>query len=129
LSPHLARGIAGFAGFFPDVERVVALVDMFPPDVKDVDFIGCLSQQGQWCIVSGDSFAKHHGAEREAIRRGGHTVFVLSSQWSSIQYWQKAERLVKWWPQIVQQARMVERAMFSVPFNHSPRNKFMQISM
>ena len=102
---------------------------MFPSDIKDVDYIDRLSEQGQWCIVSIDTFKKHHGAEREAIRRGGHTVFVLEPQWSSMGFWLKAERLVKWWPQIVQQAAMVERAMFSVPFKHSPTAKFKQIAL
>ncbi|MDR2990341.1 MAG: hypothetical protein LBU72_00125 [Burkholderiaceae bacterium] len=129
LSPHLARGINGFTRIFNDVEKVVALADKFPHDIKDVEFIERLSQEGTWCNVSCDPFTKRHGAEREAIRRGGHTVFVLTSQWTSIQYWQQAERLVRWWPQIVQQARMVEKAMFSVPFKHSQSSKFKQISM
>jgi hypothetical protein len=111
------------------VQEVRVLSDMFPRDIADVDYIDSLSRTGQWCIVSIDTFRKHHRAEREAIRRGGHTVFVLESQWSDMSFWQKAERLVKWWPQIVQQAALVERAMFAVPFRHSPSTKFKQITL
>ena len=102
---------------------------MFPRDIKDADYIDRLTAAGQWCIVSIDTFKKHPGAAREAIRRGGHTVFVLEAQWASQQYWAKAERLVKWWPQMVRQATMAERSMFSVSWKHSPSAKFKQITL
>lgn len=120
--------MAGLSGTFGDVE-VVTLYDMFPKDIKDVDFIERLSQTGQWCIVSIDRFTKHHNAEREALRRGGHIVFVLEKQWSTQPYWIKAERLVKWWPQIVAQAKILESGMLSVPFAHRASAKFKQIRL
>ena len=63
------------------------------------------------------------------MRRGGHLVFVLEKQWAGQPYWVKAQRLVTWWPQIVQTAGLVDDGMFSVPFAHRTGAKFKQIKM
>lgn len=130
MSPHYASGIAGLCGSIKDeVERVVHLNDMFPRDAKDMEWIGELAKTGPWCIVSIDRFKKQHNAEREALRRGGHMVFVLEKQWSGQPYWAKAERLVSWWPQIVSAAQLQSAGMLSVPFTHRAGTKFKQIAL
>jgi hypothetical protein len=120
----LARGLKALSGVSNDVDDVVHLYDRFERDAKDVDWIGELSKSGRWCIVSSDHFKKHHRAEIEALRRGGHLVFVLEKQWSGQVYWSKAERFVAWWPQMIATAQLVDSGMLSVPFAHRTGAKF-----
>lgn len=124
LSPHLAHGIKALSAATPGVDAVIHLSDRFPRDAPDVEWIGTLANDGPWYIVSIDRFKKQHGAEREAIRRAGHTVFVLDSQWSKHGFWLQTERFVRWWPQIVAYARLVSGGAYGVQWKHSPHAKF-----
>ena len=62
------------------VDEVIHLSDRFPRSTPDLEWIPALGQD--WYIVSIDKFAKSRGQEREALRRAGHTVYVLDPQWS-----------------------------------------------
>lgn len=110
-----------------DVEEVIHLRDRFAANTPDIDWLGALD--GPWVVISADRFAKNHDAEREAIRRAGHTVFVLERQWNEQEFWSKSERLVRWWPQILQQARLINAGAFRVPWHHSSKSKFAQIRL
>jgi hypothetical protein len=101
VSKHLAHGIRELSAITTGVEEVIHLTDRFARDVPDLTWIGDLAKDGPWYIISIDRFKKQHGAEREAIRRAGHTVFIIDGQWSKHGFWLQAERLVKWWPQVV----------------------------
>jgi hypothetical protein len=122
---YIARGIRELATNQPGVQTVVHLRDRFGRgDVPDVEWIPALNSDGPWAVLSTDRFKKQAGAEREALRRGGHTVFLLERQWLVQTYWMQAERLVKWWPQTVKQAGMVTGSAFIVPWHHSSAAKF-----
>lgn len=127
LSPHLAHGMKALSAATPGVDEVIHLSDRFPRDAPDVEWIGTLANDGPWYIVSIDRFKKQHGAEREAIRRAGHTVFVLDGQWSKHGFWLQTERFVRWWPQIVAYALLVSGGAYGVPWKHSPHAKFQAI--
>lgn len=127
ISPHLAHGIRELSAVMPDVESVIHLTDRFGRDALDLTWIGELKQDGPWYIVSIDRFKKQHGAEREAIRRAGHTVFILDSQWSKQRFWSQSERLVKWWPQVVAYSAMVSGGAYRVPWQHSPVAKLLAV--
>lgn len=129
LSPHMARGIGGMSGIVQDVVEVRHLSDLFPRNTPDVVWIERLNETGPWCILSIDRFKKGHDAEREALRRSGHTVFVLDPQWSKQSYWAQCERLVRWWPQILEQSRLVAAGAFRVPWPHSSSAKFQAIKL
>lgn len=90
-------------------------------------WIGDLAKDGPWYIISIDRFKKQHGAEREAIRRAGHTVFILDAQWSKHEFWLQAARLVRWWPQIVAYSALVSGGAYRVPWQHSPTAKLQAI--
>jgi len=128
LSRHLAHGIRELSALTAGVEEVIHLTDRFEKNASDLKWIGELSQDGPWYIVSIDRFKKQHGAEREAIRRAGHTVFVLDSQWSKHGFWMQTERFVRWWPQIVDYSDRVSGGAYRVPWQHSPSAKFQAIS-
>lgn len=128
LSPHLAHGIRELSTVTPGVETVIHLADRFARNAPDIEWIGELSTDGPWYIVSIDRFKKQHGAEREAIRRAGHTVFVLDSHWSKYNFWAQSERMVRWWPQVVNYSSLVSGGAYRVPWQHSPSTKFQAIS-
>lgn len=127
LSAHLAHGIKALSAIEPGVDEVIHLSDRFARNAVDTEWIGALTDDGPWYIVSIDRFKKQHGAEREAIRRAGHTVFVLDAQWSKHGFWLQTERFVRWWPQIVAYAGLVNGGAYSVPWRHSPQAKFQAI--
>ena len=127
LSPYLAHGIRELSMITPGVEQVSHLTDDFARDAPDLEWIGALDADGPWYIISIDRFKKQHGAEREAIRRAGHTVFVLDAQWSKHGFWLQTERFVRWWPQIVAYAHLVSGGAYSVPWQHSAQAKFKAI--
>lgn len=129
LSRYLAHGIRELSGVTPEVEEVVHLSDRFARGAPDLTWIGELSNDGPWYIVSIDRFKKQHGAEREAIRRAGHTVFILDVQWSRQGFWQQSERLVRWWPQIVTYSALVSGGAYRVPWQHSPATKLQAITL
>lgn len=112
-----------------DVDAVVHLFDDFERNAQDVHWITEISKAGRWCIISSDRFNKHHRAEREALRHGGHLIFVLEKQWSGQPYWVKAERFIVWWPQIIATSMLVDSGMFAVPFVHRTGTKFKPIRL
>ena len=120
----MAHGIRELSAVTPAVVKVIHLTDRFKGNAPDIEWIGNLTSDGPWYIVSIDRFKKQHGAEREAIRRAGHTVFILDSQWSKYAFWAQTERLVRWWPQIVDYADRVSGGAYRVPWQHSPGAKF-----
>ena len=101
LPPAFARGLDGFShGVGLPEKSVVHLKDLFPQNTKDQDWIQSLAKEDSWVIISQDGFRKND-LEREAIRRSGLFVIVLSKQWSHQTYWNKAQNFVKWWPAIL----------------------------
>jgi len=50
-------------------------------------------------------------------------VFILSSSWNDHNYWEKAERLIRWFPKLVVQAGLVGSGVFEVPWNVSGKGK------
>lgn len=128
LSPYLAHGIRELSEVTPGVDSVIHLTDRFARDVPDIQWLGELKEDGPWYIVSIDRFKKQHGAEREAIKRAGHTVFVLDGQWSKHGFWMQTERFVKWWPQLVAYSGLVTGGAYRVPWQHAPTTKFQAIT-
>lgn len=124
--PHrLAHAIAELSSIEPDVEQVVHLTDLFAPATPDMEWIAGLSSRGRgWYILSIDKFNKSHGAEREALRRAGHTVYCLDPQWSTHAYWSKSARMVQWWPTLLGHARLTAGGCYRFPWRHTSGKKF-----
>lgn len=129
LSPHLAHAIRALSVVHPDVTDVQHLSDLFPRNCDDATWIDELTRNGPWAVVSVDKFAKQGGAEREALRRAGHAVFLLDPQWSRQTFWPQAERMVRWWPQIVKQTTLTSGGAFVVPWHHSSKSKFRAVKL
>lgn len=128
LPPAFAKGLDGFSrgANFP-TESVVHLQDLFPANAKDHEWIPSLPKDENWIIISQDGFRKND-LEREAIRRSGHFVIVLSKQWSHHSYWDKAQNFVKWWPAILDFVRKTHGSgAVRIPWRFS--GKFEQIKI
>lgn len=129
LSPNIAHAMRELSKSEIDVEEVIHLRDRFSRQADDIDWITALGEDGPWIIMSIDRFKKQNDAERAALRSAGHTVFVMDSQWTEHRYWLQAERLVRWWPQILAQARLVGTSAFRVPWHHNSKSKFTVIRL
>jgi PIN like domain len=129
LSQHIAHAIGELSKIELGVDEVVHLSDLFPRNVPDLAWIPALTASGPWAVVTLDKLKKQGGAEREALRREGHTVFLLESQWSKQSFWLQAERMTRWWPQIVKQAALASGGAFVVPWHHSSKSKFRVVKL
>lgn len=126
LPPSLARGVAALSDIEPDVSEVVHLREKFSANTPDEIWMKQLHGEGGWIVVSGDQFKKSK-AERELLRQRGLTVFVLDPQWADHVYWDKAARLVTWWPKIVSVARLTSKTAMRVPWKFTNKSTFEQI--
>lgn len=129
LSPHIAHAMRELSKAVQGVEDVVHLSDRYARDADDQVWIPGLKTDGPWAVLSVDKFKKQGGAEREALRQAGHMVFLLEPQWLRQSFWSQAERLVRWWPQIVNQTAIASGGAFVVPWQHSSRAKFRVVKL
>ena len=125
LPPSLARGVAELSKFDPAVEQVIPLVDRFPRNTPDLEWLRALAGEGGWIVVSMDPFKKS-SAEREMLRRQGLTIFVLDPQWSK-PYWVQAAQFVQWWPKIIGVAKLTSKTALRVPWRFTGKSTFEQI--
>lgn len=125
LPPDLAHAIRELCAGEDDVRRVDHLTDIWPGNTPDLTWIPALGTG--WYVVSIDKFTKSRGQEREALRRAGHTVYVLDAQWASHQFWAKSAQLVRWWPQVLDHARLTQGGVYRIPWRQTSGKKFLGI--
>lgn len=125
LPPDLAHAVRELCRGETDVRDVDHLTDHFAGNTPDLKWISGLN--GSWYVVSIDKFRKSHGQERVALRRAGHTVYVLDPQWASHSFWKQSARLVEWWPQVLEHARLSQGGMHRIPWRHTSGKKFLSL--
>ena len=101
LPPGLASALNELASPFGDT--VVHLRRKFAEDVADIQWMSALSDEGGWAAVTQDRLSRNP-AERAVLRKTNLTAFILARGWGSLEYWEKAWRLVRWWPSIAKVA-------------------------
>lgn len=122
ISYRLANAIDELSEF-----EVSHLRQKFSADTPDTVWLRRLSEEGDWIIISGDTRIFRTPHELAAWQSAGLTGFFWSSQWLRKTIWEHAWRLVKWWPKIEEQAKLVEAgAAFELPLKHN--SKFRQIT-
>ena len=126
LPPKLARALAELSG---SSHQVIHLKEKFEQSTPDVEWINELSSEGGWVVITLDRLKKGD-QEKEALRRSGLIVFILDKQWSKMQFWDKAYKLVHWWPLIINQSNYIAGgAAFRVPWRISGKGKFQQLKI
>ena len=127
LPPALAESLNALSKTFD--HSVHHLRSRFADDAPDIQWIRELAEEGSWCIVTQDRLVRSK-AEKEALRLSGLVTFVLKSGWSSLDYWDKAWQLTRWWPRIIDQGvGIAGPAAFGVPVRFSGRGQFEQYQL
>ena len=127
LSPYLARAIGALSE--PDGIQVIHLRDKFAPSTPDIIWLAELAKEGGWAIISQDRLTRNQ-LEKEALRRSGLVAFILAKGSSSLREWDKAWRIVRWWPRILEQAELIAGgAAFEVPVRFVGKGKLQSIRL
>lgn len=117
LPPKWAPALEALTGNGVIVQHVR---DLFPDNhaVKDVQWIERLHRERGWTVLSGDLRITKNPHERAAFLSTDLTMFFLDKSWGSHTLWDKSWRIVRWWPRILEQAKLVKPpAAFVVPLN------------
>jgi hypothetical protein len=126
LPPRWAPALSALAN--PGEFKVESLRNKFPSKVSDIDWITKLGSEGGWTIISGDVRIIKSLHERQAWLSSGLTAFFLVKGWD-FEFWEKTARIVRWWPKILEQTKMVQSgAGFYVPINYR-NGKFEQVPL
>ncbi|HET6912053.1 MAG TPA: hypothetical protein VFH71_01785 [Rhodanobacteraceae bacterium] len=125
LSPALARALHCLAE--ADDHQVIHVTELVPRGTSDVDLFAAVARARIQIHITQD----HHNRrpiERDAIASSGLIVFVLDKGWTSQPLFEKAARLIQWWPRIIEHAEaMSPPAVFRVPWRKIGKGKFEQV--
>jgi hypothetical protein len=117
LSIDLAKAIGALSRQECVVERVHHLKELFPQSADDVVWLSRLQDHGpHWVVVTNDKFKKQGGDERSTFHRNELIGYVLDPQWSGQGFWAIAERLVEWWPIILEHVKTARNGLYRVPW-------------
>jgi hypothetical protein len=109
----LARAVHAIAQL--DDDEVVHVRDLVEAGTKDVELFELAAKAGIEAHVTQDHHQRR-AAEREAVARLGLTVFVLSKGWRQLNHYDRAARLLEWWPKMRQLVRLTSRgSIYSIP--------------
>jgi hypothetical protein len=113
LPPALARSLNAL---FSGKHDVVHIRDRFGPGVKDIDWIGQLSAEGRWIIISGDRRITRNKTEYMAFRGSNLVGFFLSKGLYKARIEKQMESLLALWHVMEMQSAIVQGgAMFELP--------------
>ena len=113
MSPAMARALREL---FKDQHESVCLTDKFRKSASDLEWIGALSREGRWVVVSGDRRITKNRAEYAAFRTSKLVGFFLSKGLYKSPVIKQTERILALWENIESVAGNVEGgAMFELP--------------
>lgn len=112
LSPALARALNEL---FSGQHEVVHMRARFGPGVRDIEWIGTLSSEGRWVVISGDRRITKNRAEYAAFRTSRLVGFFLSKGLYKSPVVKQMERLLALWTSMEVQSNLVAGgAMFEL---------------
>lgn len=127
LSKALARALNCLAE--ADDHQVIHVLELVPKGTPDVDLFAAVAKAKVQVHITQDHHYRRQ-IERDAIASAGLIVFVLDKGWASQPEFEKAARLIQWWPRIVEQAEsMLPPAVFRVPWRKVGKGKFEQVRL
>jgi hypothetical protein len=101
---------------FAGRHEVIHLRDRFGAGVADRDWIGALSAEGRWIVISGDRRITRNRVEYQAFRNSNLTGFFLSRGLQKASVVKQMERILALWESIERASALVEAgAMFELP--------------
>lgn len=120
LDENLPRGLARALNELVAVDghEVVHVAD-YAKGAPDIELFERAIADGVQIHITHDH---HHRrpVEREAIARLGLTVFVLAKGWNQLTHYEKAARLIEYWPPIATTCQLVKSgASLRVPVRRS----------
>ena len=112
MSPKIARALAEL---FRGEHEIVALKDKFENTIADEDWIGRLSQDDRWVVISGDRRITKNKVEYNAFRSSRLIGFFLSPGLQKVGVVKQLERILAQWSNIEKQVSLVRgSAMFEL---------------
>jgi hypothetical protein len=119
LPPKLARAIDELVR--GDGHRVVHLRDKFPRTIDDLSWLEELVAEGDWVVVTRDALNKVGSKgrpERQVFKEAGLTTFLFVKNWGQYRGWDLVWRFVRWWPEVMRTAEVIEAGKgYLVPIN------------
>lgn len=104
ISSRLARMVDAL-----DAEHIVRAHDddgRFNPMTPDVEWIRVLAaDEPRWIVVSGDGRILRNRIELAAVKEAKLIFFCLNKQWMHMKFYEQAWKLIKVWPDVVENAR------------------------
>ncbi|MBW3539243.1 MAG: hypothetical protein KY476_03155 [Planctomycetes bacterium] len=91
---------------------VVALRDVFPPDIKDPDLLRGLKDT-DYVFVSSEQRMRRRPIEAALLRDANITALFFAPFWSNLGFWQAAIWLLRRWELIDGFARGVKKGTFA----------------
>jgi len=125
LPRSLATALNEIAAF--EGHEIIHVRDLVPSGTPDVELFSAAKRDLVQIHVTQDH---HHrrALEREAIARLGLTVFVLAKGWNQFSPYDKAARLIEWWPKMMQLVELTSPgSIFSVPTRHAASGRIRPI--
>ncbi len=121
LPPALAKSLAAL---FAGKHEIVHLREKFGAAAKDTEWIGALTAEGQWVIISADRRITKNKAEQQAFKSSKLVGFFLAPGLQKAKLTKQMERLMALWETIEKQAELVGGgAMFEIPMRSSKLNQ------
>lgn len=124
LSEDLAEAMDALCRKECLVDQVLHIKEMFPGNMDDVAWMNDLRHHGgRWVVVTHDKLKKQAGAERAAFQENELIGYVLDPQWNHHGFWPIAERLVEWWPIILEHVETARNGIYRVPWKTGSARK------
>jgi len=119
LPPALARALnALFAG----EHEIIHIRDRFGPNVADERWIGALSQEGRWIVISGDRRITKVRSEQQAFSNSRLVGFFMASALKQSKTTKQMQRILALWDNMEKIADVIAGgAMFELPVSGNIR--------
>lgn len=84
-----------------ELEVIEHLFDRFASNTNDYDWLNTLAHEGGWTIISADARISSNKLQRKVWTDRPITLFVLEKGWKGMGLWDRAWRLIRYWPQVI----------------------------
>ena len=107
----------------PGHQNIADVWDLNLPGVSDEVLMIELGKLGYAAMVTTDSSILRAALRRDAWQHSGLTLFVLDGRWGNLSLFDRARRLIWWWPDLVAKAgEGPQGAAWRVAPERSPAN-------